>query len=178
LLLCTAEIIPVLIIVSPGNRSLWPSRNSKLAVTVFKTTIQERSIYTCLKNSDWKKPELMSKTLVIILNHNIPEYANQLYDSLKNYQGETYDALVMDNGSKPELMPATTHIRFEQNLYWGGALNEAFRIVLKDDKYDSLLFLNNDIEVTGEVFVNLLRHEMFSNDFVIISPCIAGWEQP
>jgi GT2 family glycosyltransferase len=120
----------------------------------------------------------MSKTLVIVLNHNIPEYANKLYDSLKDFQGETYDVLVMDNGSKPDLIPVASHIRFEQNLYWGGALNEAFKMVLKDDTYDSLLFLNNDIEVTGEVFVNLLRHELFSNDFVMIHPCVAGSAQP
>ncbi|MEI6433977.1 MAG: hypothetical protein WCP32_03965 [Bacteroidota bacterium] len=120
----------------------------------------------------------MSKTLVIILNHNLPEYANWLYDSLKEFQGETYDALVMDNCSKPELTPATTHIRIEQNIYWGGALNEAFKLVLKDDRYDSLLFLNNDIEFTGDVFVNLLRHELFSHKFAIVSPCIAGRAQP
>jgi hypothetical protein len=75
-------------------------------------------------------------------------------------------------------MPATIHIRHENNLYWGGALNEAFKLVLKEDRYDSLLFLNNDIEVTAEVFVNLLRNELFSNDFAIVSPCIAGQAQP
>lgn len=101
-----------------------------------------------------------------------------MYNSLNDFRGETYDLLVMDNGSKPELMPATTHIRYETNLYWGGALNEAFKLVLKDNQYDSLLFLNNDMEVTAEVFVNLLRNELFSKDFAIVSPCIAGREQP
>ncbi|MDP1622352.1 MAG: glycosyltransferase [Bacteroidales bacterium] len=120
----------------------------------------------------------MSKTLVIILNHNLPEYTNRLFDSLQEFQGETYETIVMDNGSKPELMAATTHIRFENNLYFGGALNEAFKLVLQDEQYDSLLFLNNDIEVTTEVFVNLLRNELFSNDFAILSPCIAGRAQP
>jgi len=120
----------------------------------------------------------MSKTLVIILNHNLPEYTNKLYFSLQKFEGETYDVMVMDNGSKPEFMPTKVHIRLENNLYWGGALNEAFKIVLRDDKYDSLLFLNNDIEVTSEVFVNLLRNELFKNDFAIVSPCLAGWAQP
>ena len=120
----------------------------------------------------------MTKTLAIILNHNLPEYTNWLYGSLKEFQDENYDLLVMDNGSRPELMPSTTHIRLENNLYWGGALNEAFKLVLKDDQYDSLLFLNNDLEVTAEVFVNLLREELFSRDLALVSPCIAGREQP
>jgi len=120
----------------------------------------------------------MSKTLVIILNHNIPHYADRLYDSLKDFQGETYDVFVMDNGSKPEYVAVNTHIRLEENTYWGGGLNESIRMVLRDDKYDSLLFLNNDIEVTGEVFVDLLRKEMFEKDFVLLSPCIAGSAQP
>ena len=101
-----------------------------------------------------------------------------MYNSLNKFSGETYDLLVMDNGSKPGLMPVCTHIRHETNLYWGGALNEAFKLVLKDNQYDSLLFLNNDMEVTAEVFVNLLRNELFSKDFAIVSPCIAGREQP
>lgn len=120
----------------------------------------------------------MTKTLAIILNHNLPEYTNLLYQSLKEFQDENYDLLVMDNGSKPELMPAVMHIRLEKNLYWGGALNEAFKLVLNDPQYDSLLFLNNDMEVTAEVFVNLLRGELFSNDLAIVSPCIAGRAQP
>lgn len=120
----------------------------------------------------------MPKTLVTILNHNLPEYTNRLYDSLKQFEGETYELLIIDNGSKAELMPIITNIKYQNNLYWGGALNEAFKLILNDNHYDSLLFLNNDIELTAEVFVNLLRNEMFSKDFAIVSPCIAGREQP
>jgi hypothetical protein len=123
----------------------------------------------------------MPKTLVIILNHNLPEYTNRLYDSLKGFEDEVYDTMVMDNGSKPDLLPAVTHVRLEKNLYAGGAWNEAFKLVLKDHKYDSLLLLNNDIELNGEVFVRLLRHELFKNDFAIVSPSVAGrakaWKQ-
>ena len=119
-----------------------------------------------------------TRTLVIILNHNLPEYTDRLYMALKEYQDETYDLKVMDNGSAPEYLPNAIHIRLEKNLYWGGALNEAFKIVLNNDRYDSLLFLNNDIEVTAEVFVKLLRMELFSGNLAIVSPCIAGSAQP
>ena len=120
----------------------------------------------------------MKKTLAIILNHNLPEYTNWLYNSLKDYQGELYDLVVMDNGSRPELVSSYAHIRLEKNLYWGGALNEAFKMVLNNPDYDSLLFLNNDIEVTSEIFVGALRNELFGNDYAIVAPCIAGRAAP
>jgi GT2 family glycosyltransferase len=120
----------------------------------------------------------MTKTLAIILNHNLPEYTNWLYNSLKKFQDETYELLVMDNGSKPELTPKYAHIKLEKNLFWGGALNEAFNLVLQNKDYDSLLFLNNDLELTPNIFIRKLRRELFSNDFAIVSPCIAGKPQP
>jgi hypothetical protein len=123
----------------------------------------------------------MTKTLAIILNHNLPEYTNWLYYSLNKFHCDDFDLMVMDNGSKPEFIPYYTQIRLEKNIYWGGALNESFKLVLQNDKYDSLLFLNNDIELTPEIFVKMLRHEMFTNDLAIVSPCIAGkplpWKQ-
>ena len=120
----------------------------------------------------------MTKTLAIILNHNLPEYTGWLYHNLKKFQDETYDLLVMDNGSKPELAPKYAQIKLEKNLFWGGALNEAFKLVLKNKDYDSLLFLNNDLELTPDIFIRTLRQTLFSNDFAIVSPCIAGKPQP
>jgi GT2 family glycosyltransferase len=120
----------------------------------------------------------MTKTLAIILNHNLPEYTNLLYYSLSKFRDETFDLKVMDNGSRPELVPKYAHIKFKKNLFWGGALNEAFKLVLQNKSYDSLLFLNNDIELTPNIFISSLRRELFSNDFAIVSPCIAGRPQP
>ena len=120
----------------------------------------------------------MAKTLAIILNHNLPEYTNWLYYSLRKHQDDTYDLVVMDNGSKPEQIPKYAQIKFEKNLFWGGALNEAFRLMLQDSAYDSLLFLNNDLELTPDIFVRSLRHELIANYFAIVSPCIAGKPQP
>jgi GT2 family glycosyltransferase len=119
-----------------------------------------------------------TKSLAIILNHNLPEYTDRLFLSLNDPGNEEYDLLVLDNGSKPSLISIYTSIRFERNLYWGGALNEAFRMVLNNDNYDSLLFLNNDIEVNGKIFITALRNELFLGDFAIVTPCIAGEPSP
>lgn len=120
----------------------------------------------------------MSKTLAIVLNHNLPEYTNWVYYSLQKFANDSIDLKVMDNGSKPELIPKYTHIRLPKNIYWGGALNEAFSMVLKDSQYDSLLFLNNDIEFNPEIFFRRLRDSMFRYDLAIATPCISGKPQP
>lgn len=123
----------------------------------------------------------MSKTLVIILNHNLPEITDDLFLELEKHKGDSYDLVVMDNGSREEFVSTHTSIRYEENLFWGGALNKAFALLLQNDNYDSLLFLNNDIEVNGEIFVKSLRKELFDNKYAIVSPCISGkalpWKQ-
>lgn len=120
----------------------------------------------------------MTKTLTIILNHNLPDLTNWLYYSLKKHQDNTFELLVVDNGSLDEFTPGYAHIKLEENLFWGGALNKAFEMVLSDSAYDSLLFLNNDIEINPAVFVQSLRRELFDNNYAIVSPCIAGKPQP
>jgi hypothetical protein len=119
-----------------------------------------------------------TKTLVVILNHNLPEFTDRLFTSLDGFRKEEYELIVMDNGSKPEFISRFTTHFLPKNIFWGGALNEAFRLVLENPLYDSLMFLNNDIEVTGEIFVRALRKELFSNNYILISPCISGSPRP
>lgn len=119
-----------------------------------------------------------TKTLALIVNHNLPEYTNWLYNTLKPFEREDYDLMVLDNGSRPDLVPQYAQVKLENNLYWGGALNVAFQMILDNPVYDSLLYLNNDIELTGEIFVRALRQELFRHRFAIVSPCIAGRAAP
>ena len=121
---------------------------------------------------------MMTKTLAIVLNHNLPKYTEWLYYWIRQYQDDTFDIIVIDNGSKPEFVSPFATIKLEKNIFWGGALNYAFNMVLQDPQYDSLLFLNNDLELTPEIFVKTLRKAMLEHDLAIVSPCIAGKEQP
>jgi hypothetical protein len=120
----------------------------------------------------------MTKTLTIVLNHNLPDYTNWVYYSLKKFMNDSMDLMVMDNGSKPDLIPKYAQIRLKKNIYWGGALNVAFQMVLDNPGYDSLLFLNNDIEFTPDIFFDQLRTSLFKYDLAIATPCIAGKPQP
>jgi GT2 family glycosyltransferase len=112
------------------------------------------------------------KTLVTILNHNLPEYTNFLYDELKKYQTDTHDILIFDNASSPEGKPKVTHLETEENCYFGGAMNLAFQYVLENPEYDSLLFLSNDLIIHGDNFVDILRKEMIEQDYTVLSPSV------
>lgn len=112
------------------------------------------------------------KTLVTILNHNLPEYTNFLYDELKKHQTESYDVFVFDNASSPEGKAKITHLATDENCYFGGAMNLMFDYILENKEYDSLLFLSNDVLLHGYNFVDTLRKEMFEQDYTILSPSV------
>jgi GT2 family glycosyltransferase len=112
------------------------------------------------------------KTLAIILNHNLPEYTNFLYNELKKHQTESYDVLIFDNASSYEGQPDVVHLQTLENCYFGGAMNLVFDFILENEEYDSLLFLSNDVILHGYNFVDTLRKEMFEQDYTILSPSV------
>jgi GT2 family glycosyltransferase len=101
------------------------------------------------------------KTLSVILNHNLPDYTDMLYESLKPYERKDYELIVFDNGSSKEGRSKYTTYGTDSNVYFGGGFNAAMQLVMEDDQYDSLLFLNNDLTVHPYNFVRVLREVMF-----------------
>ena len=114
----------------------------------------------------------MSKTLAVILNHNLPDETDKLYESLKPHEKDDYDLVVVENGCQDGGKSKYSTFTLDENVYFGGGLNIMFQYIIDNKEYDSLLFLNNDIIVHGYNFVKSLREEMFENDFKIISPTI------
>jgi hypothetical protein len=112
------------------------------------------------------------KTLAVIYNHNMPEMTDMLWESLKPYENNDYDLILIDNGSKPEGKSKYTTYETEKNCYFGGALNLALQLFQESNKYDSLLSLNNDLILQGPNFIKTLRNEMFQNNYKIVSPCV------
>lgn len=115
------------------------------------------------------------KTAVTILNHNLPEWTDNLYESLKPYERDDYDVIVLDNGSDKDKISKYTTLVSEQNCYFGGGLEQARRFMMESGKYDSLLFLNNDLMVHGYNFVLELRKAM-EGRVKVVSPCFFNIE--
>jgi len=113
------------------------------------------------------------KTLAVIYNHNMSEITDMLWESLKPYERNDYELIIIDNGSRGDRKSKYTTYETGQNTYFGGALNIAMQLFLDSDaQYDSLLSLNNDLILQGPNFIRTLRNEMFDNDYKIVSPCV------
>jgi len=112
------------------------------------------------------------KTLAVIYNHNMPEITDSLWESLKPYERDDYDLIIIDNGSSDDRKSKYTTYETGQNTYFGGALNIAMQFFIESGNYDSLLSLNNDLILQGPNFIKTLRDEMFNNDYKIVSPCV------
>jgi hypothetical protein len=112
------------------------------------------------------------KTLAVIYNHNLPDLTDQLFESLEAHRDDSYDLIIIDNGSTPEGKSKYTTHETGQNVYFGGALNLAMQLFLENKEYDSLLSLNNDLILHGGNFVKSLRKAMFEKDYKIVSPCV------
>ena len=51
------------------------------------------------------------KILVTILNYNMPQMTDSLFEMLNPYKEDLYDIMVLDNGSPPEgKSKYTTHV--------------------------------------------------------------------
>lgn len=112
---------------------------------------------------------MKTKTAAFILNHNLPDYTDMLYESLKPYERTDYDLFVIDNASSTEGKSKHTSFELEENVYFGGGLNAAMQYTLENKEYDSMMFLSNDLTIHPYNFVKALREEMLSG-YDIVSP--------
>ena len=144
----------------------------------YQKTITNQTKVTHRPNKSPGEIPTFSKTAVFILNHNLPEETDALYSSLAQHQGEGYDLFVLDNGSNEGGSAKNTTHHLKENIFWGGALNWAFRFIIENRDYDSLLFLNNDLSLNPSGFVSGLRKELFSGGYQLVSPSLAGVSQP
>jgi len=124
----------------------------------------------------------MTQTSIISVNFNQPEVTYDFLKSVKeNTAGKNIELILVDNGSKVDhkedfeaLYPGLIYIRSEENLGFAGGNNLAVKIA----KGDTLLFLNNDTEITPDL-VQQLNDELLSNPEIgIISPLILYYDNP
>lgn len=112
------------------------------------------------------------KTLVAILQYNTPELTDSLFETLKLFEEDVYDLIVVDNGSDKDKISKYTKYSLEENTYYGGGLNAILGLFLESPQYDSVMVLNNDIICHGFNYVKTLKEEMLANSLDIISPCV------
>ena len=127
----------------------------------------------------------MSKTAVIILNRNLPDITDKLYESIDLHNRNCADIFVLEAGSDKSNLSkycswwANSDEIMNQGLRVPRGLNYALTELWKAERftnYDTFLFLTNDAEFGNEPVVELLQKEMQKHPRVgILSPCSKRW---
>jgi hypothetical protein len=109
--------------------------------------------------------------LIATLNHNLPDWTDNLVTQLKRDPlFEQCELMVLDNGSSEPLAKSTTH-RLDENIFFGGGINVVVDYFLQTD-HDYLYFLNNDLVFHGPAFLTTSLREAKESDAAVYSPSI------
>jgi hypothetical protein len=127
----------------------------------------------------------MKKVATIILNRNLPEVTEQLYEHLSKYDGEQTDIYVVEAGSDASKLSycATWHANsndaLANGLRYGRGMNFGLVQLLKEgkfDHYDAFFLLTNDTEFKTEPTLSPLVEILGRHPHIgILSPCSERW---
>jgi GT2 family glycosyltransferase len=111
--------------------------------------------------------------LIATLNHNLPQWTDNLVNQLKRDPlFSECELMVVDNGSKESLAQSTTH-QLEENIFFGGGFNVVLDYFLTTD-HDYLYFLNNDLVFHGPSFLTTSLREAKESDAAVYSPTVVN----
>lgn len=127
----------------------------------------------------------MKRVATIILNRNLPEVTNRLYEHLVHHDGETTDVFVVEAGSDSERLSryatwcadwpdARAHgLRYCRGMNYG--LSQLWKEG-RFDHYEAFFLLTNDTELQDHITVAPLMAVLDRHPRVgILSPCSERW---
>ena len=127
----------------------------------------------------------MKKVATIILNRNLPEETNKLYEHLYKYDGNLTDIFVIEAGSdKDKLSKYKTWYADwpdakENGLRYARGMNFGISNLIKEDKYslyDYFFLITNDTEFDEKPSISSLLNIMkIHKRLAILSPCSKRW---
>ncbi len=127
----------------------------------------------------------MKKVATIILNRNLPEETNKLYEHLDKYDGNLTDIFVVEAGSdKDKLSKYKTWYADwpdakENGLRYARGMNFGISNLIKEDKYslyDYFFLITNDTEFDEKPSISSLLNIMkIHKRLAILSPCSKRW---
>lgn len=127
----------------------------------------------------------MKKIATIILNRNLPEVTERLYEHLFKYDGSQTDIYVVEAGSDASKLSryTTWHANatdvLANGLRYGRGMNFGLVQLLKEgkfDQYDAFFLLTNDTEFKAEATLSPLMEIMNKHPRLgVLSPCSERW---
>lgn len=127
----------------------------------------------------------MKKIATIILNRNLPEVTERLYEHIDKYDGDQTDIYVVEAGSDAGKLSryVTWHANSAEvvrdGLRYGRGMNFGLAQLLKEGKfgqYDAFFLLTNDTEFRAQSTLAPLMSVLNDHPRVgILSPCSERW---
>lgn len=127
----------------------------------------------------------MKKIATIILNRNLPEVTERLYEHLSKYDGSQTDIYVVEAGSDASKLSryTTWHANaadvLANGLRYGRGMNFGLVQLLKEgkfDQYDAFFLLTNDTEFKAGATLSPLMEIMNKHPRLgVLSPCSERW---
>jgi hypothetical protein len=127
----------------------------------------------------------MKKIATIILNRNLPEVTDRLYEHLYKYDGDKTDIYVLEAGSDVNRLSryaawhANSDDAMANGLRYGRGMNFGLVQLLKEGKfdlYDAFFLLTNDTEFKARPTLSPLMEILKKHPRVgILSPCSERW---
>ena len=127
----------------------------------------------------------MKNIATIILNRNLPEPTDKLYEHLVKYDGEETDVYVLEAGSDKKNLSqyctwhANTDEIIKEGLRYCRGMNYGLLQLWKEKKweqYDYFFLLTNDTELSSTQTLAPMKNLLKEHKRVgILSPCSARW---
>jgi len=127
----------------------------------------------------------MKNIATVILNRNLPEPTNKLYDHLKKYDENETDIYVLEAGSDIDKISkyCTWHARSDEivknGLRYGRGMNYALLNLWKEKKwkqYEAFFLITNDTELSKTSTLAPMKQILNNHKRVgILSPCSLRW---
>ena len=127
----------------------------------------------------------MRSIATIILNRNLPEVTDKLYEHLIKYDGDETDIYVLEAGSDKDKLSkycnwhANSDEIINHGLRYSRGMNYALLQLYKEKKweqYESFFLITNDTEFSNSKTIKPLREVLKKHQKVgILSPCSARW---
>ena len=127
----------------------------------------------------------MTKVATVILNRNLPEPTNRLYEHLALYDSGVTDIFVLEAGSDKHKLSkyCSWHVDTEEVRRWGLRYSRGMNFALLklwEEKrwahYDAFFLLTNDTELSSSPTLSPLLNILQEHPRVgILSPCSTRW---
>ena len=127
----------------------------------------------------------MKSIATVILNRNLPNETNSLYEHIEAFDGELTDIFVLEAGSEYEKLSkyCTWHVNTEEvmknGLRYCRGMNYALLKLIEEDKfskYEAFFLITNDTELKKSKSLSKLMEILNSHPKIgLLSPCSENW---